>query len=135
MPVFNIHHITKYEYDRPVKESSNEIKIYPYLCNEQEVLQHDVIITGNPDVHVFTDYWGNRIGLFSVLPSHRLMSIESKLTIRTALSSQLRISFQTGWVELEKEVSVAVGMYYGNIYKIKAFHINNGKKNLLTLKL
>ena len=37
--------------------------------------------------------------------------------------------------ELEKEVSVAVGMYYGNIYKIKAFHINNGKKNLLTLKL
>ena len=27
MPVFNIHHITKYEYDRPVKESVNEIKI------------------------------------------------------------------------------------------------------------
>jgi transglutaminase-like putative cysteine protease len=104
MPVFNIHHITKYEYDRPVKESSNEIKIYPYLCNEQELLQHDVIITGNPDVHVFTDYWGNRIGLFSVLPSHRLMSIESKLTIRTTLPTQLRISFQTGWNDLEKEV-------------------------------
>jgi hypothetical protein len=30
MPVFKIHHITKYEYDRPVRESVNEIKIYPY---------------------------------------------------------------------------------------------------------
>ena len=29
MPVFNIHHVTKYEYDRPVKESVNEIRIYP----------------------------------------------------------------------------------------------------------
>ena len=29
MSVFNIHHVTKYEYDRPVKESVNEIRIYP----------------------------------------------------------------------------------------------------------
>lgn len=105
MPVFTIHHITKYEYDRPVKESSNEIKIYPYLCNEQEVLQHDINITGNPDVHVFTDYWGNRAGLFNVLAAHKLMVVESKLVIRTTLPSQLRISFQTGWDDLEREIN------------------------------
>ncbi|KAI9434537.1 A circularly permuted ATPgrasp-domain-containing protein, partial [Russula earlei] len=45
-----IHHITKYEYDRPIKESSNEVKIFPYLCNEQEVLQHELLITNNPEV-------------------------------------------------------------------------------------
>ncbi|MBL7758905.1 MAG: hypothetical protein JNL59_15960, partial [Chitinophagaceae bacterium] len=29
MPVFNTHHLTRYQYDRPVKESVNEIRIYP----------------------------------------------------------------------------------------------------------
>lgn len=105
MPVFNIHHITKYEYDRPVKESSSEIKIYPYLCHEQEVLQHDVDITGSPDVHVYTDYWGNRVGLFNVLAAHKQMVVESRLTIRTTLPSQLRISFHTDWNELATEVN------------------------------
>jgi transglutaminase-like putative cysteine protease len=104
MPVFTIHHITKYEYDRPVKESSNEIKIYPYLCNEQEILQHDLHITAHPDVHTFTDYWGNRIGLFNVLPPHKEMLIDSRLVIRTTLSSQLKINFHSTWEELFNEV-------------------------------
>ena len=37
MPVFNIHHITKYEYDRPVKESVNEIRIYPFLIADRKL--------------------------------------------------------------------------------------------------
>ena len=53
MPVFKIHHITRYVYDRPVKESVNEIRIYPYSSPDQEVLEHDLNITGQPDLHCF----------------------------------------------------------------------------------
>ena len=60
MPVFNIHHITKYEYDRPVKESVNEIKIYPFADSTQETLHHQVNITGQPDIFMIQDYWGNQ---------------------------------------------------------------------------
>ena len=104
MPVFTIHHITKYEYDRPVKESSNEIKIYPYLCNDQEILQHEILITSNPDVHIFTDYWGNKIGLFNVLAPHKEMVIDSRLMIRTTQSNQLKINFHSNWQSLENTV-------------------------------
>ena len=104
MPVFTIHHITKYEYDRPVKESSNEIKIYPYLCNDQEILQHEILITSNPDVHIFTDYWGNKIGLFNVLAPHKEMVIDSRLVIRTTQSNQLKINFHSNWQSLENTV-------------------------------
>lgn len=104
MPVFNIHHITRYEYDRPVKESSNEIKIYTYQCDEQELLEHQVTITGQPDIQTFTDYWGNKVGLFNLLAPHKTMVIESRLVVRTTLPTQLRVNFQTGWAELEKEV-------------------------------
>lgn len=104
MPVFTIHHITKYEYDRAVKESSNEIKIYPYLCNDQEILQHEILITSNPDVHIFTDYWGNKIGLFNVLAPHKEMVIDSRLMIRTTQSNQLKINFHSNWQSLENTV-------------------------------
>ncbi len=104
MSVFKIHHLTKYEYDRPVKESMNEIKIFPYQCPEQELLQHELIITTNPDVLVFTDYWGNKTGVFSLLQPHKELIIESKLTLRTTASAQLKINFHTGWDELQNEM-------------------------------
>jgi len=105
MPIFKIHHITKYEYTRAVKESSNEIKIFPYICNDQEVLQHELNITNQPEVYVFTDYWGNKVGVFNLLPPHKELIIESKLTIRTTASSQLRINFHAGWDELNEAVN------------------------------
>lgn len=103
MPVFTIHHITKYEYDRLVKESINEIKIYPYQCNTQEVLQHDVNITGNPTVHTYIDYWGNKTGTFSLAASHKDFVIESKLIIRTIGNTELQINRDASWQLLNEE--------------------------------
>lgn len=105
MPTFKIHHVTKYEYDRPVSESMNEIKIFPYQCRGQETLQHDILITGQPEVQTYTDYWGNRSGSFNLLPSHKVMTIESKLVVRTTATTQLDINFHTGFGQLRKELA------------------------------
>jgi transglutaminase-like putative cysteine protease len=105
MPIFRIHHITKYEYDRNVKESINEIKIFPFSCNEQETLQHDLIITGQPDMHIYHDYWGNKIGIFNLLAAHKELVIESKLVVRTISPLQERTEIPSGWAALGKEVS------------------------------
>src|SRR6187402_2314184 len=79
MPIFKIHHITKYEYDRPVKESMNNIMIFPFQSNEQETLQHELLITDHPEVFSSIDYWGNKTGTFNLLRAHRELVIESKL--------------------------------------------------------
>ncbi len=100
MPIFKIHHVTKYEYEHFVKESSNEIKIYPYACKEQEVLQHEVSITNSPDVQVYKDYWGNGSGMFQIVPSHQQIIIESKLTIRTHLPVANPLSNLQSWPQL-----------------------------------
>jgi transglutaminase-like putative cysteine protease len=105
MPVFNIHHVTKYEYDRPVKESVNEIRVYPYSCLEQEVLYHQLNITGNPDVLAMNDYWGNRSGMFNLLPSHKQLVIESKLIIRTLGSRETSHNKLAGFDALKEEMS------------------------------
>ena len=68
MPVFKIHHITKYEYDRPVRESVNEIRIYPYNSKDQETLSHELNITTHPSILNFIDYWKNKAGVFMCCP-------------------------------------------------------------------
>ena len=104
MSVFKIHHITRYEYDRPVKESHNEVKIYPYQCPEQEMLQQELHITGQPDVQTFIDYWGNKTGVFSVLPPHKLLVIDNRLIVRTLADSEVKINYESTLSDLQREM-------------------------------
>ena len=104
MPVFRIHHITKYEYDRPVRESVNEIKIYPYIGAEQETLSHELFITGQPHILNFFDYWGNKTGIFNLLALHKELVIESKLILRTTVSNDVHINYIADFNELDKEM-------------------------------
>ncbi|MEY2903655.1 MAG: hypothetical protein RLY89_2761 [Bacteroidota bacterium] len=105
MSVFTIHHITRYDYDRPVKESVNEIKIFPFVVPEQEVLHQELIITGQPEVLTFTDYWGNKTGCFNLLQPHKEMVIESKLTVRTAIAPEPSIALPS----YVKDLELAIG--------------------------
>ncbi|MGO9481976.1 MAG: transglutaminase family protein [Candidatus Kryptoniota bacterium] len=95
MPIFKIHHITKYEYDRPVRESVNEIKLYPYSSPVQEVLHHELVITGSPPVFHYLDYWGNRSGVFNLLGPHREIQIDSRFVVRTIRNSIEKIPFDS----------------------------------------
>ncbi len=104
MSVFKIHHITRYEYNRLVKESHNEIKIYPYQFSGQEVLNHELSITHQPSVQTFFDYWGNKVGVFSVTPPHNLLVIESKLIVRTLGTNEVMINRSSTFGELQQEM-------------------------------
>ena len=84
MPVFQIRHITKYEYDHPVRESNNQIKIYPYADASQDVLSHQLTLSHEEsNIGQYTDYFGNTVGVFNVLESHSELVIDSRLTVRT----------------------------------------------------
>lgn len=83
MPVFKIQHVTKYNYSRSVKESVNQIRIYPVASAQQEILQHDVTITADPEPFFFIDYWGNRCADFSLMEAHAALVIDSRVVVRT----------------------------------------------------
>ncbi|MCU7549347.1 transglutaminase family protein [Chitinophagaceae bacterium LB-8] len=110
MAIFKLHHITKYEYDRLVKESINEIKIFPYQCAQQEIVQQEVMITGNPAIQTFIDYWGNKSGSFNLLQPHSELVIESRLVIRTTSSTQLSIDFHSGFDDLLRDVDGQINL-------------------------
>ena len=105
MPTFKIQHITTYEYDRLIQESMNEIKIFPVESSDQELVKQELIITGNPEVYYFYDYWDNKTGNFNLFPPHKELVVDSRLTVRTTRSSDLNINFISVFDEMWNEVN------------------------------
>lgn len=83
MSKFKIRHITKYAYEDTVRDSANQIMLYPLKDNYQEVLQHNIVITGNPVVNIHRDYYGNEVGTFTHAHPHKELNIDSRLLVET----------------------------------------------------
>lgn len=89
MAIFKIIHITKYEYTWPIKESINEIRLFPHNFKDQEVLDHQLLISHDPEIAYFRDYYGNRVANFNTLEAHNEMTIESRMTVRVSHSLKI----------------------------------------------
>lgn len=83
MPQFKIKHITKYTYQGLVRDSANQIILFPISDPYQEVLKHDLQISGEPPVDVYRDYYGNEVGNFTCSSPHSELSIISSIIVTT----------------------------------------------------
>jgi len=83
MPEYHIKHITRYTYASPVIDSANQVMLFPISDLQQEVKQHDLLISHHPSVEVFTDYFGNQVGIFSLIKPHAELRIQSKIHVIT----------------------------------------------------
>ncbi|HYJ37755.1 MAG TPA: transglutaminase family protein [Chitinophagaceae bacterium] len=84
MADYHIKHITRYTYTSPVMDSANQILLYPIADERQEVKRHELDISENPSVEVFVDYYGNQVGMFTIIKSHNELSICSEIDVRTS---------------------------------------------------
>jgi transglutaminase-like putative cysteine protease len=83
MSKFKIRHITKYSYEVPVRDSANQITLYPIRDNYQEVLHHHVLVSGDVPIETHFDYFGNEVGTFTHSKPHKDLVIDSKLVVIT----------------------------------------------------
>lgn len=83
MPKFTIQHLTKYNYEEAVRDSANQIMLFPIKDEYQEVYSQRLTITGEPSVEIFKDYYGNDVGTFMNIAAHTELKIESTINIIT----------------------------------------------------
>lgn len=102
MSKFKIRHITRYRYEDTVRDSANQLMLYPIRDSFQDILEHTIVITGNPMVHIHTDYFGNQVGTFTNAHPHRELVIDSQLTVATKLRQMPENNFPAGeqWAAL-----------------------------------
>ncbi len=83
MPEFEIQHITRYIYESMVRDSANQVILFPIKDEYQDVLKQELIITGNPVVDTHIDYYGNEVGSFTFSERHNQLTINSRVTVST----------------------------------------------------
>ena len=83
MPEFEIQHITRYIYESPVRDSANQIILFPINDEYQDVIKQELTITGNPVVDTHVDYYGNEVGSFTYSEPHWVLTINSKISVAT----------------------------------------------------
>ena len=83
MPQFKIHHVTRYSYEVPVRDSANQIMLFPIKDDYQTVLKQSLAITGEPTVDNYKDYYGNEVGSFMFADAHNELVIDSKIEVIT----------------------------------------------------
>jgi transglutaminase-like putative cysteine protease len=105
MAIFKIVHITKYQYNWPIKESINEVRLFPHNFSNQEVIDYQLLITHDPEVEYYQDYYGNRVANFNNLESHEEMVIESRMTVRVNHSLKIPAIDNITVKDIEKEKS------------------------------
>jgi len=83
MPSYKIKHITRYSYSSTVIDCTNQIMLFPIIDGLLEVRNHQVKISYDPVVESFIDYFGNHVGVFSVIKPHTGLLIESVADVIT----------------------------------------------------
>ena len=103
MPRFKIHHVTRYTYESPVRDSANQVLLFPLQDEHQQVLKQDLKISGDPSLDVFKDYYGNGVGTFMHAAPHTELLIDSKIEVitKTRLMPDDEIPAEKQWYELE----------------------------------
>jgi transglutaminase-like putative cysteine protease len=83
MSSYKIKHLTRYAYAAPVIDCANQLMIYPLEDDRLEIKNQVVTISANPEIAFFTDYFGNQVGVFTVIKPHTELVIESNLDVVT----------------------------------------------------
>lgn len=67
----------------PVRDSANQIMLFPINDEHQSVLKQALTITGDPVVDIYKDYYGNEVGSFTYAESHQQLVIDSRIAVVT----------------------------------------------------
>jgi len=104
MSHYHIKHITRYTYPNAVIDSANQIMLFPINDEQQEVKNHKLIISHQPSVEVFTDYFGNQVGIFSVIKPHNKLVIQSDIEVisQEVQLTEENMSPEKQWQTLEE---------------------------------
>jgi len=105
MTSYHIKHITRYRYTSQVIDCANQVMLYPIQDAHQVLKKHELHISHKPDLEEFVDYFGNRVGVFSVIMPITELLIESDIEIEVApiVLPVINSSIKDEWEKLSEQ--------------------------------
>ena len=101
---FYLHHTTQYSYYNPVIESANKILLYPFNDMNQQLANHKLTISGNPNVFTYLDDYNNQVGFLTYVPPHKklLISSEAEIISKKIVLPEEKTNTKDQWKTIEE---------------------------------
>ena len=80
---FDIRYRCSFEYDAPVRDSQNELRVCPASDHQQSVLSYRVLISPTARVYSFDDYWGTRVDAVGGREAHTRLDVVAEASVET----------------------------------------------------
>ena len=81
--LFDIRHVTQYNYDEPVRESVMELWMQPRAAHGQNLINFDLEVDPAAQLFTYIDPWGNTVRHFDVPHPHDRLTITSHSLVET----------------------------------------------------
>jgi transglutaminase-like putative cysteine protease len=81
---YTIHHVTRFRYCTPVRESVMELRQQPRSEGVQSLRSFQIVTSPRAQLFAYTDYLGNAVYHFNVLREHAELRVESQSLIEMA---------------------------------------------------
>ena len=78
---YSLVHVTQFDYDAPVTDSYNEVRLRPLQDDTQSCLSFRLTTTPAVVTSTHLDYYGNTVHHFNVLREHRRLRIEASSVV------------------------------------------------------
>src|SRR5580692_8893893 len=78
---YRLFHITEFQYDGPVSESYNEVRLRPLQDDMQSCLSFRMTTDPASSLSSYLDFFGNWVHQFNILRDHRSLKIEAECVV------------------------------------------------------
>jgi transglutaminase-like putative cysteine protease len=80
---FRVSHTTEYKYAVPASESFAELRVWPRDNASQRILSRRLLVSPQPKVDHYVDYFGNHVEFFSIPYRHSALTVTSEAEVET----------------------------------------------------
>jgi transglutaminase-like putative cysteine protease len=102
--MFDIRHVTQYNYDEPVRESVMELWMQPRAAHGQNLISFNLEVDPPAQVFSYVDTWGNTVRHFDVPHPHRRLTITAHSLVETVAPPPLPAALDVAeWQGLASE--------------------------------
>jgi len=78
---YHLTHVTEFQYDGPVSESYNEVRLRPMHDDKQSCLSFRLVTSPNSHVTAYHDAFGNWVHQFNIFQEHHRLTVQSESVV------------------------------------------------------
>ncbi|MGE0405734.1 MAG: transglutaminase N-terminal domain-containing protein [Candidatus Korobacteraceae bacterium] len=100
---YQVVHVTEFQYDGPVSESYNEVRLRPLHDEAQSCLSFRLTTSPPSRSAAYHDAFGNWVHLFNILPEHRRLRIQAESVVLTHEAPPIETSMTLGELDAQRD--------------------------------